>query len=114
MKWWKKKEKNLLHFYCKKCQEDFYCDVGKVEFPIGQEEPLFERVIRCGRCKTHWKNNEGEFVEKFELTEIGQSLLTELFMGDIDFEDDENEEEFDKFYKELNESKEWKKMLEEC
>ena len=67
-----------IEFRCTKCRQVFDGDVGAVTFPTtADQRPKFERPVTCPRC--------GELdVEKgeVELTEIGQSQMTDLWMGE--------------------------------
>ena len=63
-----------LRFMCKECEKEFDFDVGKISFPIGEERPYFERTIACPRCGVL---SLGEV----ELTELGQTRLTEILMS---------------------------------
>lgn len=66
----------IISFKCKKCQGYFFSDVGKITFPPLNktgERPLFEKAITCPNCgKLTFER------EEVELTELGQSQLTEL------------------------------------
>lgn len=72
--------KNIIRFYCKKCREDFDCDVGMIDFSA--EMPKYEKPVICSRCEAKYISGQGEFTEHFELSETGQSQLTELFLQD--------------------------------
>ena len=74
----KEQEKNIIRFYCKRCRRDFDAEVGIVEF--GAEMPVFEKAVICDSCGAKYISGQGEFTENFELSEIGQSQLTELFL----------------------------------
>lgn len=36
-----------LNFICTKCKREFDCDVGKISFPIEENQPRFENDIVC-------------------------------------------------------------------
>lgn len=61
-----------LSFICKKCGEEFDCDVGNISFPPGFERPSFEKNIVCNRCGVLT-------MDEVELTEWGQTQLTEIY-----------------------------------
>ena len=35
----------IIHFKCKGCGDEFNYNVGKVDFPVEEERPRFEREI---------------------------------------------------------------------
>jgi len=76
----KRKDKNVINVYCKKCRIDFDCDVGEIDFPIGKDMPEFEKAIMCKRCNSEYISGNGEFTDNFELSERGQSQLTSIFL----------------------------------
>jgi hypothetical protein len=60
-------------------------DVGKIDF--GPPEDMdaivrFENTIECPKCHTKYDGSMDNFIEIFELTEIGQGQLTEIFMNE--------------------------------
>ncbi|MDI6603038.1 MAG: hypothetical protein QME57_02895 [Patescibacteria group bacterium] len=65
-----------ISFKCKKCQNYFISDVGKITFLLLNktgERPVFKKDILCLNCgKLTFEK------EEVELTELGQSQLTEL------------------------------------
>jgi rubredoxin len=63
-----------LNFVCKKCGKGFDSDVGKISFPVEEERPHLEKNIICPRCGIL-------SVDEVELTELGQTQLTEVFMS---------------------------------
>lgn len=66
-----------LHFMCKKCREDFDCDVGKITFPVKSERPRFEKSIVCPKCGVL-------SMDEVELTELGQTQLSAVYIADSD------------------------------
>lgn len=67
----------LINFQCKKCNQLFCYDVGKISFPpdiYKGKRPNFERDIYCQRCGLLT-------LDEVELTELGQTQLTELFLN---------------------------------
>ena len=69
------KIKSIINFKCLKCKETFDCDVGRIAFllPAPNARPKFERDIQCGNCGLLT-------IDDVELTEWGQTQLTELFL----------------------------------
>lgn len=61
----------VINFKCKKCGEIFNFDVGKISFELVDERPQFENEIKCENCGLLT-------LDEVELTELGQSQLTEL------------------------------------
>lgn len=68
----------IIHFKCKGCGDEFNYDVGEVKFPLEEERPRFEKEIWCKRCGKRT-------LDEVELTEIGQTQLTELYLKDAGF-----------------------------
>ena len=66
----------IINFKCKKCSKEFNYDVGKINFQLVNERPQFEKEIVCKRCGVLT-------LDEVELTETGQSQLTELYLKDI-------------------------------
>lgn len=66
-----------LNFMCKKCGKEFDSDVGKISFPIVEERPSFERKIVCPICGVL-------SMDEVELTELGQTQLTEIFISELE------------------------------
>ena len=63
-----------INFECKKCREDFDCDMGKIAINEDTMRPDFEKAIVCPRC--------GErTMDEVLLTELGQSQMTEATMN---------------------------------
>lgn len=63
----------IINFKCKKCGQEFNYDVGKINFELVNQRPQFEREMQCNSC--------GELtLDEVELTEFGQSQLTELYL----------------------------------
>lgn len=65
----------IINFKCKKCQNVFDCETGKIIFPTILRKCLkFEKDINCPNCGILKCKN-------LELTELGQSQVTELFLS---------------------------------
>ena len=107
---------NILNFKCKKCKTVFDYDVGEVTFPSSQKTPSFERDIHCSKCGIR-------SIDQIELTELGQTLLSEIFfsteMDDMDekeYSDEELENICDKVNNwgiEFSKSKYYEELTEE-
>lgn len=66
----------IINFECKKCKQEFNCDVGKITFPADSERPNFEQDIICDEC--------GKLtMDEVWLTELGQTQLTQLHLQDM-------------------------------
>ena len=66
----------VVNFKCKRCGKEFNCEVGEVSFTGDiNDMTRFEGEIRCSGCGI-----VGE--DEVELTEVGQSQLTELYLRD--------------------------------
>ncbi len=66
---------SIINFQCKKCRQVFDCNVGDVTFPPEDLSPKFQKDAQCSNC--------GRLsMGKFELTELGQSQLTDLFLNE--------------------------------
>ena len=63
----------IINFICKKCEVEFDFDVGRISFEFVDWRPQFERKITCPNCGILT-------LDEVELTEIGQSQLTYLYM----------------------------------
>jgi hypothetical protein len=66
-----------INFKCKKCNQIFCYDAGRMTFPHDIYKgkcPNFEREIYCARCGLLT-------LDDVELTELGQTQLTELFLN---------------------------------
>jgi hypothetical protein len=64
----------LINFQCRSCRATFDSEVGQIDFPPETDRPQFEHVPVCSRC--------GErTLDEVELTETGQSQLTEAFLN---------------------------------
>ena len=60
----------MINFECKKCREEFDCDVGDISLSRKSIRPVFEKDIICPRC--------GKLsMDDVLLTELGQSQMTE-------------------------------------
>lgn len=68
----------IINFKCKRCGLMFFSDVGKINFELVDGRPQFENQIRCHECGLLT-------LDKVELTELGQSQLTELHLIDSGF-----------------------------
>lgn len=68
----------IINFKCKGCGDEFFYNVGEVKFVVGEERPRFEKEIWCKRCGKRT-------LDEVELTEIGQTQLTELYLKDAVF-----------------------------
>lgn len=66
-----KEAKKTVNFYCLRCRISFNSDVGAINFETEDGAPEFEKVVICPLCETSYVSNEGELIEKFELTELG-------------------------------------------
>lgn len=68
-----------INFECKKCKQEFNCNVGRITFPediLPGERPIFEKDIICNRC--------GQLtMDEVWLTEFGQTQLTQLHLQDM-------------------------------
>jgi SEC-C motif len=73
------KSKNEIHFYCIHCRIEFFCDVG--EITLGFDAPEFEKPVVCPKCGVRYSGGSDEFTDHFELTEIGQTHLSEISFG---------------------------------
>ncbi len=68
-----------LHFECKKCRNHFDGDVGRITFPEDIDKgkrPELEKEIRCPSCGILT-------LDEVELTELGQTQLTEIFWNKV-------------------------------
>ncbi len=63
-----------INFECKKCLNEFDCEVGKIGIDDISMRPTFEKDIVCPNCGK--LTMDGVF-----LTELGQSQMTEATMG---------------------------------
>jgi len=66
-----------LNFLCRKCREEFDCNVGKISFPVGENRPRFEMNIVRPRCGVLT-------MDEVELTELGQTQLGAVFMAELE------------------------------
>ena len=62
-------EEMIINFDCKKCRQEFDCDVGKIAVDKKAMRPIFEKDIIFPRCG---KRSMDEVL----LTELGQSQMT--------------------------------------
>ena len=68
-----------LHFECKKCRNHFDGDVGRITFPEDIDKgkrPEFEEEVVCPKCGVLT-------LDEVELTELGQTQLTEIFWNRV-------------------------------
>lgn len=70
----------FINFKCKKCRKVFDFDVGKISFKLVDDRPQFENEINCPHCGPLT-------LDEVELTEIGQTELTEIYLKDVKLED---------------------------
>jgi len=77
--------RNLYSFKYKKCKRVFDFDVGKISFELVDERPQFENEIGCPHCEPLTLN-------EVELTEIGQTELTEIYLKDVKLEGSEGKD----------------------
>jgi hypothetical protein len=59
-----------IEFECRKCRQEFQCDVGQVAIDEASLRPVFQKSIVCPRCGNR-------SINEVYLTELGQSQLTE-------------------------------------
>ena len=74
--------KNRINICCLSCRQEFDSEVGRVNFETEDGAAEFEKPIVCPGCAARYVSKEGEFSDKFELTELGQSQLTALWLDD--------------------------------
>ncbi len=60
-----------INFQCKKCQQEFDCEMGVVRINVEERQPDFEKPIVCPRCGNRT-------MDEVLLTELGQSQLSEI------------------------------------
>lgn len=87
------KSKNEIQFYCIHCKIEFLCDVGRIEFETEDLTPKFEKPVICPDCGVQYQGTPEKFTDHFEVTELGQSQLTELHLGEDCWEDDSDEDD---------------------
>lgn len=68
----------VINFKCKRCGLIFFSDVGKISFELVDGRPQFQKQIECHDCGLLT-------LDEVELTELGQSQLTELQLKDSGF-----------------------------
>ena len=73
-----KSKKNTINFLCLRCDVEFDINVGKINFDTEDGTPEFENPIVCKKCGAKYIGKDDNISENFELTEVGQSQLTEL------------------------------------
>ena len=66
-----------LNFLCTKCRKEFDSDIGKISFPIEEDQPRFEKDIVCPKCGILT-------MDDVELTELGQTQLGAVFMAELE------------------------------
>jgi len=71
---------NSIRFLCIGCETEFDCDVGAIDFDTHDGMPDFERNVICPNCGVAYTGRGDGFSKNFELTENGQSQLTELML----------------------------------
>jgi hypothetical protein len=74
-------EENLIEFLCLRCKRSFECNVGKIDFEKYLVRPSFENAVICDKCGTRYESSMENFSDHFELTEVGQTQLTEIHIG---------------------------------
>ena len=62
-----------ISFECKKCRQEFSCEMGKTGINEQTMRPVFEKPIICPRCGNRT-------MDEVLLTELGQSQMTEATM----------------------------------
>ena len=60
----------IIEFECRKCRQEFECEVGQVAVDEESLRPVFQKPIVCPRCGNR-------SIDEVYLTELGQSQLTE-------------------------------------
>lgn len=68
----------VINFRCKRCWDYFDFDVGSISFELVDERPQFENQIKCECCGILT-------LDEVELTELGQSQLSEIFFREAKF-----------------------------
>jgi len=63
-----------INFECKKCNQIFNSEVGKIKMNEQTFRPDFEKEVRCPRCGFRT-------IDEVFLTELGQSQMTEVMMN---------------------------------
>lgn len=71
--------KNVINFYCLHCKVDFNFNVGEVRFLLEENVPTFEHNVKCPTCGAEYFKEKDNFSLHFELTELGQTQLSELY-----------------------------------
>lgn len=75
------KHENIISFYCKHFKINFDLNVGNIDFNAQDGIPLFANTIVCPKCTAKYKSNSDNFSDNFELNEMGQTQLSEIFMN---------------------------------
>ena len=60
----------IIEFECRKCRQEFECEVGQVTVDAASLRPVFQKPIVCPRCGNR-------SIDEVYVTELGQSQLTE-------------------------------------
>jgi rubredoxin len=64
----------VINFDCKKCKQEFDCEMGKIGIDESGMRPTFEKDIVCPKCGVL-------SMDDVLLTELGQSQMTEATWG---------------------------------
>ncbi len=75
----------FINFKCKECKRVFDFEVGKISFELVEGRPQFENQIKCPHCGPLT-------LDEVELTEVGQTELTEIYLQGVRLEDGEDED----------------------
>ncbi len=49
----------IIEFECRKCRQEFECDVGQVAIDEESLRPVFQKPIVCPRCGKRVRDNAG-------------------------------------------------------
>ena len=60
----------IIEIECRKCRQEFACEVGQVTVDEAPLRPVFQKPIACPRCGNR-------SIDEVYVTELGQSQLTE-------------------------------------
>jgi hypothetical protein len=69
----------IINFECKRCKQEFSCDVGEITFPqdmLPGKRPTFEKEIICNKCGKRT-------MDEVWLSELGQTQLTQLQLREM-------------------------------